>query len=231
MVKNVVFHSTSDQESNDIKKMFPKSEVIQIPNLLKPNPRFDDVQTKKELLFIGRIHPIKAIHKLIEGLSQSEEFLNSGFKLNIVGKFEARHEDYYRSLLSLVRRFMLEDRVLFLGHVEGSAKERLYAQSYFTILPSETENFGNVVVESLNQGTPVIASFGTPWAILEENGCGYHVSNSVDALTNVINRALKLDQEEYLKKRENAYALIDKQFDIDKQIHRWLNQYKLLYNV
>lgn len=41
------------------------------------------------------------------------------------------------------------------------------------LLVSESENFGNVIIEALSQGTPVIASCGTPWAEIEKKNAGF----------------------------------------------------------
>src|SRR5690554_3686578 len=76
----------------------------------------------------------------------------------------------------------LLEKVEFKGHVQGVDKENLHAES-MAVLPSETENFGNVVVESLNQGTPVIASKGTPWEMLEKFNSGFHVVNTPQNLS------------------------------------------------
>ena len=53
-------------------------------------------------------------------------------------------------------------------------------------MPSHNENFGNVVVESLSQGTPVIASTGTPWKILEKYHAGYWIKNNPENIAKKI---------------------------------------------
>src|SRR5690606_14618798 len=130
------------------------------------------VEKRKQFLFIGRIHPIKAIHKLLTALNLSLEFKSSAFEFVIAGVPELRHQGYYNDLLTRIEEFGLQSKVRFVGQVNNKDKEKLYAESFFTFLPSETENFGNVVLESLNQGTPVVASLGTPWDILENKKCG-----------------------------------------------------------
>lgn len=231
MYKNVVFHCTSEQEVVDTKVMFQNAKIIQIPNLIKPAERFSEVVNEKQLLYVGRIHPIKALHKIIEGLALSPTFVTTNAKLVIVGKYEERHKSYYESLLKLVQEKKLEDKVEFKGHLVGKEKERIYAKSYFTLLMSETENFGNVVVESLNQGTPVMASLGTPWGILENYNCGYHIANDPRVIGQHIDRLLQLDSETYAELRKNAVKLIENEFDIKTQIHRWINEYKKYTNV
>lgn len=229
MCRQVVFHGTSEQEVMDIRKHFKNSQIIQIPNLIQPAERVSE-KIEKQLLYVGRIHPIKALHKIIEGLSLSPTFVATDWKFVIVGKYEERHKAYYESLLELIRSKKLEDKILFKGHLVGKEKEKVYAKSYFTWLMSETENFGNVIVESLNQGTPVVASLGTPWEILKTYQCGYHIANMPEVIGSYVETIIKLDEQEYKALRNNAVQLIESEFDITKQIYRWINEYKKYTN-
>ncbi len=225
--KNVTYHSTSDEETKHIKEMFPHSKVVQLPNYIDPAPRLNVIKSNY-LLFLGRIHEIKAIHKLIEALSYSEKFKNSDFQLYIVGKQEERHNNYKAQLVEQIRSLGLSHKIVFKGHVEGEEKEMLYAKAYALILPSETENFGNVVVEALNQGTPVLASTGTPWQILEEYNAGLHISNDPTQLSKGIDSILSLEKNQYHQMRLNSYKLVDENFKVDTQIHKWIDIYKTL---
>jgi glycosyltransferase involved in cell wall biosynthesis len=227
--KNIVYHSTSAQETEGVQRMFPKNKIVEIPNLIAPSKRLG-LLNHENLLYVGRIHPIKSLHKLIQGLALSEVFMKSDSKFFIVGKQEERHNSYKEELVSLVNKLNLQNKVIFKGHLEGIEKEKAYAEAYALILASETENFGNVVVEALNQGTPVIASLGTPWQILEEYNAGFHVSNDPDALSKAIDSLLSLDKEKYQQMRINSYKLIDENFKVDSQIHKWIDVYKSLLN-
>lgn len=227
--KNIVYHSTSPQETEGIKKMFPNNIVVEIPNLIAPAERLV-IANNQNLLYVGRIHPIKSLHKLIEGIALSEVFMKSDSKLLIVGKQEERHNNYKEELVSLVNKLNLQSKVIFKGHLEGSEKEQVYAEAHALILVSETENFGNVVVEALNQGTPVIASLGTPWQILEEYNAGLHVSNDPETLSKAIDFLLNLEKEKYQQMRMNSYKLVDENFKVDSQIYKWIDTYKYLLN-
>src|SRR5262249_10922099 len=57
------------------------------------------------------------------------------------------------------------------------------------VVPSFTENFCNVIAESLARGVPVIASKGTPWQRVNEIGCGLWVDNDPESLAGAIQRA------------------------------------------
>lgn len=225
VTRKVVFHSTSEEETIDIKRHFSKNKIVQLPNYLYPSERELNSVVKNQIVYMGRIHPIKALDKIILGLSQSKKFINSDFKFYIAGKHEDRHSDYFEYLKSIILENQLEFKVIFTGFKKDIEKEKLYANSYATLLLSESENFGNVVVESLNQGTPVIASKGTPWKILESQNCGFFISNTPEEIANSINKLLTLNQEDYLVMRKNAYKLVDNFFDIRNQIQNWTTIY------
>lgn len=227
--RDVIYHSTSSEETKGIQKIFPKNKIVEVPNLIAPSERLTTINSKN-LLYVGRIHPIKSLDKIIRALALSKTFLESNSKFLIVGKQEKRHNTYKKELVSLINKLNLQNKIMFKGHLEGIEKERIYAESFALILASETENFGNVVVESLNQGTPVIASKGTPWKILEDYKAGIHVSNDPKTLSKAIDSLLSLNFKEYQEMRTNSYKLIDEKFKIDLQIHIWIDIYKSLLN-
>lgn len=227
--KKILFHTTSDQENKDVIAYFKNPKTINIPNLMQPEEKIN-IAKKKQFLFMGRIHEIKALHKFLEGLSLSTLFKNSDFSFDIAGSYEERHLEYVQSLQQQVKNYGLGEKVHFSGHVSGKEKEKKYAKSYFLILPSETENFGNVVVEALNQGTPVLASLGTPWQVLEEYQCGFHIENSPENLAKYIDKIIEMDSDVYQKYCENTNQLVNDKFNINTQINRWITIYQNLNN-
>jgi glycosyltransferase involved in cell wall biosynthesis len=223
----IIFHVTSSQEDQYLKKIFKTANSILIPNLMI-FPLILNLQTQNYLLYIGRIHPKKAIENLIISCSKNQSFINSNFKLIIVGNY---NNEYGRKLIRLTKEKKLYDsKIQFLGHVEGIKKQKIYNQAYFTFLPSHTENFGNVVLESLAQGTPVVASKGTPWTILEEYEAGFWVNNDTNSLSTVLDKILNMRKEEYLKYRSNSYSLAKDKFDIEKNIAMWIELYSSVLN-
>lgn len=50
-----------------------------------------------------------------------------------------------------------------------------------------------VVAEALAHGVPVIASRGTPWEAVEDEGCGLWVDNAPQQLARAIERAGAMD--------------------------------------
>ena len=219
----VVFHVTCDAEARYVKNNFnDDTSIIKIPNYIEL-PNLIETQKRNYLVYLGRIHPKKAIKNLITAIGMSHKFMEMNMKLKIAGDY---NNNYGRKLIEYVKELKLEDSVDFLGHIEGNRKERLLAEAYFLIMPSHTENFGNVVVEALAQKTPVVASKGTPWRILEETGAGFWIDNSPNSITEKINYILKLSPVDYNDKANNALKLAQNEFNVESQIFHWIRFYK-----
>ena len=229
--KHICFHATNDYEAELILNYFPKAkEIITIPNFIEL-PVLHKVEKKNQILYLGRINPIKNIHLLIEAFSILPEELQNKFKLILVGKVELEYENiYHKELMALIDRLDLNSKVQFLGAIYGEQKEKILAESYCTVLPSKSENFGNVVLESLCQGTPVIASKNTPWVFLEKYNAGAHVEANVTCLANSIQNILMMEEQEYIKMQENAVLLAKTEFDISHKSGIWFDFYKSLVN-
>ncbi|WP_080054435.1 glycosyltransferase [Spirosoma aerolatum] len=219
------FHAASAPEAAYIRQHFGADAVVhiirnrlEIPALLMP----ESVDTPY-LLFIGRLHPVKAIDRLLKAVSTSPLFLEGNFRLLIAGP-EA-HRAYVRTLKQLVVTLGLSAKVSFIGFVSGAQKQQLYASALLTILPSHTESFGNVVIESLAQGTPVIASINTPWQLLETERVGAWISNNPDPLRRAIERYLVMSSDEYQGYRKRAVEIAQRTFSISDSIDEWSQVY------
>ncbi|MBA3769807.1 MAG: glycosyltransferase [Blastocatellia bacterium] len=225
--RRVLFHSTSDSETRNIRKKFgAHARVVEIPNYIEL-PLEVETAPGNYCLYIGRIHEKKGIEKLLRALLISTGFWASGLHLKIAGVGQRGFEDKIRSL---VVELELQDRVEFLGQVVGAAKQELLAAARFTIMPSEAENFGLVVLESLAQNTPVIASTGTPWASLGEEKVGLWVDNSPESLALAIDNMLSLDGDEYKRYRLRAREFVEQRFAIADHIDEWHEAYDLLFD-
>ncbi len=225
--KKIVFHSTSPEETLRVKLVLGQQvQTVEIPNFLElPTLVNRTPVITPYLLCIGRIHPIKAIENLIASLQHSPQFLKLGINLIIAGDC---NNHYAEQLKTQVHELGLSSKIQFIGHVEGASKQKLYANAYFTLLISHAENFGNVVVESLAQGTPVIASVFTPWEILPQQNAGFWVNNTPEALSACIDQVLKIPKNEYLSMRRSSVLLVEKEFDIKKNIIKWKDCYSTI---
>src|SRR5206468_13016467 len=82
----------------------------------------------------------------------------------------------------------LSDRVLFVGLVQGADKRWLLQRCRFMAAPSLEESFGNVALEAMACGKPVIASRASGFTeIVKDHQNGRLVeANNVQALTTAL---------------------------------------------
>ena len=216
----IVFHATSAEEVKSIRKyMGLKANVVLIPNyMILPDRINAEFEGPQYLLYVGRLNHIKNIDIIIDGLAQSSIFRTNDVKFKLAGE---KTGAYYESLKKQVKTLELSDKVEFLGLVTGDEKDRLYAGAKCLLLMSKSENFGNVIVESLSQGTPVIASRGTPWKQLEVKGIGYWIDANAKQVTETVENLLLMGDADYKAMRERAYAY-SREFDIYTNINQWI---------
>lgn len=151
---------------------------------------------KKILLFVGRVVQEKNVRMLIESYSRSN---NTDTVLMIVGG-----GDDLEYVKKMATNLGVSDKVIFAGFRKDA--ERFYREADLFVLPSYYESFGNVILESLASGVPVMG-FRTEEGktltaideLIEEGKSGFICkSYSTEALTDAINYAVSLmDTPEY----------------------------------
>lgn len=215
---------TAKQELEFSRSYFKQSSFEIIPNYIDLSDRKalnkEEIDSKKDILYLGRIHPKKGIENLIK----SYELLGNEYierhQLLIVGSGDVTYEKQLRKLISSNK---YKEKIFLLGHKQGEEKETYYKEAKIFVLPSNSENFGNVVLEALSQSTPVIASTYTPWKALKKENCGLWVDNNSKELKKAIEELLNLDKIAYKNISNNAYTYVHQKFDINVNIHHIIN--------
>lgn len=225
--KNIIFHATSTEEYQSIKRLYPRANIIIQPNFIDCKTSEKHAIKNKNIAFLGIIYSVKRIENLITALSLSEKFKSSYACLLIAGKpLVKRDFDYMDMLIALIKSLHLEDRIKFVGEIFGEEKDQFLNDAYILVLPSDAENFGNVIVEALSQSTPVITTKGTPWKILQERNVGWWIDNDPSSLKEAIDEALSLSVTDYMTKCRNALRLVNEKFNIHSSLdNHWLEIY------
>jgi hypothetical protein len=112
---------------------------------MEPEPR----DSKTVILYVGRISWEKNLRLLIEAFKLLPTSVRSKAKLVFVGDGPARGD-----LTRLCKRLGLD--ASFMGHQKGSRLAAMYASASIFAFPSFTETFGQVVLEALASGLPVV---------------------------------------------------------------------------
>ncbi|MDH3673082.1 MAG: glycosyltransferase [Gammaproteobacteria bacterium] len=187
MPDRCVLHVTSEIERATSLARLPNAVAAVIPNGTDLPESLPARRWRPDgalrLLFLGRLDPNKGIENLLEALGQIDD---DAVRLDVYGTGDSR---YSGMLVSLAHQLGLEGRAQFHGRVEAEEKTKVFLAADLCVMPSYSENFGMVVVEALAHGVPVIASTRTPWAMLEEKGCGWWVENSPEVLARAVQSA------------------------------------------
>lgn len=228
------FIAKSAMEAEALKRLGLNNRVEIIPNGI------DSVQWKKEvssdefferfpkfkgqrlLLFLSRLHPKKGADLLLK----SWERIRSSrpeWRLVMVGEGEATWVD---GLRHFVRTNGLEETVLFTGSLEGSLKRSALAAAELFVLPSHSENFGQVVLEALAAARPVVVTQGCPWPDVETRGCGWWIGAGGSALIESLRRAMSLSATELAAMGRAGSDWVLRDFDWDLLIRRHLELYQ-----
>lgn len=177
-------HFTAQVEWDDARRIgIPLPDSIVVPNGIDLPPADATPRLPDTLLFLGRINWKKGLEFLLDAVKDVP-----GVKVVIAGNDE---EALTPKLRAQAERNGIADRVDFRGPVSGAAKEELLRTSTALMLPSLSENFGNVVLEAMAVEMPVIVTPEVGLAAdVESGGAGIVTSNVPDALAAAIRRLL-----------------------------------------
>lgn len=162
------------------------------------------------ILFAGRIEPLKGIDTLLRAISILQERHPSAVKNTCVaiigGDPWADDLDIEMARLQTLRHDLgIHDLVTFLGAKDQDVLPAYYAAAEMVVMPSHYESFGMVALEAMAMGTPVIASEVGGLAHLIQHGInGFHVP-SRDPET-LAARILQLLEDKELRARLGSQA-------------------------
>lgn len=217
------FHATADTELVEIRKVFPASDVIVIPNILL---EIDDVKVERQekntdvtnIIFLSRVDPKKGIELLLKALSE----IQWGYHLTIVGSGSV---EYLNSLQQCATSLGITENVTWAGPIYGHEKYELLSNSDLMALTSYNENFGNIVLEALVCGTPVLLSDKVGLSTyVEKKQLGWICSTECSVITDTLNQFHK-EIEKQKKIREIAPQSIKTDFGADTLLKSYLNMY------
>jgi glycosyltransferase involved in cell wall biosynthesis len=155
-------HMTTENEKLETQKFgFNLPPIFIVPNGVdfvetkeqnsQITPSISDLLKRKPfLLFLSRINWKKGLDRLIPALTYIPDI-----PLIIAGNDE---ENYKPKIVKLAESHGVIDRITFTGQVSGSDKVALLKNASALVLPSYSENFGNVVLEAMAVGCPVVVT-------------------------------------------------------------------------
>jgi glycosyltransferase involved in cell wall biosynthesis len=201
------FHSTGEDETQDIKRCFPAAKKIVLAQNLpvSVNEQLTSIEKPIGLLriiFVGRLHPIKKLDFLLEALAKAK----GDIKLDIVATRE--DENYWRHCKKIIGKLQLKFDITTYIDLPHHKIKPLLEQAHLFALPTEGENFGHAIFEALAVGCPVLISDQTPWQSLREQKAGVELPLTEQSrFTEVIQEFVDMPDTVWQEYRQGAWSL------------------------
>lgn len=223
MLANHVAYDNPQMKSKFFSGVFFSNKTSFIPHgvdrgIFKPLDKI--IHSSFNLCCAGNIVPNKNQLFLIKCMISLPEKIH----LHLYGKAE---ESYYEEVMRFIRKNELHDRVFFHGFVENEKLPEIFRNHDVFVLASKNEGLPVSVIEALACGLPVIASNsggGTEFILKNEKG-GYVFENGHEDQFIQMVSILEKDALLYKQKQSEALELIEKRFDITREIQAYENLY------
>jgi len=229
------FHALCREEHDAIRALGYTNPIAIIPNGIElPLP--DQQQEKKngsnhtttknsrkKLLFLGRIHPKKGLHNLLEAWALSQPAQHN-WQLIIAG--ETKDEAYMQCLLDKTRELKIAKTVSFVGGQFGPARHTCFMSCDAFILPSFSEGLPMSVLEAWSYGLPVLMTTFCNLPEGYERNAAIRIDTTPESICGGINQLTLMPQNERELMGQQGFELVKEKFTWP-QVANSMNQ---LYN-
>jgi glycosyltransferase involved in cell wall biosynthesis len=218
--KYLHFHATSEKEVKDIHRIFPNAKSISVAENIPGKVEASVSQLIKspnciQLVFTGRMHPIKNLHLLLQALQD----VKGQIVLSIIAtKEDEAYFDKCQKLANKLSKHIQVNWLLDLPHHQIKAQLQ---SAHFFVLLSEVESFGHAIFEALAVGCPVLISDQTPWENLQDKKVGWDLPiSNLHAITATLQKMVDMDDQEWQSYRNGSLNLAEsyvKRLNVDKE--------------
>ena len=199
LYKGVVFHSTNDQETQEIQRFRGGAKVVQIANVprdLGLGALVTTSSTPHQLgvlrwLFVGRLSPEKNPLLLLDALKLLS-FPTQGYFIG--GSNNRGYMEQFKQKLS---QLPAAHQVSYVGEQTVAQIQEFLHWTHVLINTSVSENFGHAMAEALSAGVPIVVGPNTPWQQLWEDKAGVLTEYSVGGFAEAIAQLNALNHDEF----------------------------------
>lgn len=180
--------------------------------------KFPHLQSKRCLLFLGRVHVKKGPDILFRAFANALQRLPFHLTRNVQLVMAGPNDHHYgERMIELVDSLGLNERVTWIGMVMGDLKWGTFHAADAFILPSHQENFGISVAEALACSVPVLISKQVNiWKEISDDSAGFVESDDLEGTSNLIERWLQTPTDEWAAMKQRAKACYQRRFDIEQ---------------
>jgi glycosyltransferase involved in cell wall biosynthesis len=224
--KAACIQATCMEEMMHIRNLGISTPIAVIPNPIEISDSISKPVYPKDKLrigYLGRVHRRKKIERLIYAWGKLGDLVKD-MELVIIGAEDSQYMDFLKAESARLHL----NNVVFTGFLTGKDKDDALSSLSCLAVPSDFENFGNIITEALVRGIPVIASKGTPWEELNTCNCGWWVDNDVDTLAHTMEKSISLPDAERVQMGLRGQALMKNNYSIEiiaqkmKTLYEWI---------
>lgn len=213
---DVIWQSTSSQETLEIKKRIgEKSKIIEVSNL--PNTA-DNIQAIEKhagflkLCFISRVSEKKNLNFAIDVL---KSFTDPEITFDVYGPIE--DELYWNTCQQNANSLTQNIKFNYKGVLKPTEIGKTISKYHALFLPTQNENYGHIIVETLQHARPVILSDQTPWRNLQKENVGFDIAlHDKSKFVDSIKHLLELNQTEFDNMSKTCVAYINEQLNVNE---------------
>ena len=228
-------HATCIQEYKYIRALGFRNPVILLPNGINIEEYerssgkqmsifWPEIGGRKVLLYLSLIYPKKGLDMLALAWNRlCEKFPD--WVLVVAGYGNVDYQKIVKKMFSLS---CSRGQTIFAGACYGEKKSALFSGCSVFILPTYSENFGNVVLEAMASKKPVITTKGAPWQCLESEQAGWWVEVDTEKISEAIEVALSLPEEELASMGKRGFRYAVKNFAWEQLAEKMLRSYGYL---
>ena len=217
-------HVITEQESEILTKEFPGVKQIRISNAIDLTDYSSEqvVPEGRYMLFLGRLHPIKGLHLLIQAFARFEQ---SDFRLVVAGPDV--DSAYTAQLHAMVKSLGLSERVQFIGGVYGEDKADLLRNAWCSVVPSYSEVVALVNLESAASFTPSITTTMTGLGDWQEGG-GLLIEPELEVLCEAIKEVGCWSLDERMEAGRKSREFVKRKYSWDVIGEQWMDAYRII---
>jgi len=216
-----VIHCASQIERNNLLKLNNSFKTAVVPfgienKFISKKKNYNKLN--KKVLFFSRFHKHKGVYNLIKAWN---EIGNEEWTLNIV----ADNNDF-----NLLKKY-INKKNLKINAIKpffnNQQKIHIFHNHDVLALPTKSENFGIVILESLSRGLPILTTNTTPWNIIQNNNAGWIINDSYLELKLTLFKIFQTKRKVFFIKKRNAIKIAH-QYSWRKIIKLYINLYSSL---
>jgi len=226
-------HALADGEAEHIRTLGFNQRIEVVPNGVHVDAytdclaadgliaRFPELQDRKWLLFLGRIHPQKGI---VQAMQACFDVLASAdnWHLVVAGPDEV---GLRKPLEAAVTRKGLSDRVTFTGMLPLADVQACLSYAKLLLQPSMSEGLSMSIIEAMAGGMPVLISTACNMPEVESRNAGRVVASTRADIAKALRELVAMGDETLSAMGRRGRKLVQDRFDWARLIPKYKKMY------